>query len=483
MKRMKFLVGAIVLGLLLAVSVGVSMTAQAQSQAQAWINAPAPQGNAPGNTIDDAGFSTLVVENAGMVNYQGRLLQGGLPYSGNIDLTFRLYRDEIGGLSWYTETQTVSVNNGLFSVMLGAVEPLDGYAERFGYQNWLGIQPAGAAAELTPRQMLSTAASAFTLIPGASIYDYNSGGPEDHYWHSFWVSSSNHPAAYFSSGSSYAISANVYSDTEAIASYSSLGSGVYATAGEADGSLTIAGVVGNTDSAAGAAIIGRKVGGMGLGVYGSNEGTTGSGVSGNSANYIGLWGYTGSADNNYGLYTPDNIYSLNYHLLGAIMQVMQNSGSQPLQAGDVVAFSGIADPLTEGGSPVVQVTRIDQANSTAVAGVVYSGYNLEAMLTADPNGQGLADPNATILLDGPVPQGGYLLVVIQGPALVNAEAITGAIQPGDLLSSSSTAGYAARATEVNLNGISIAAPGTIFAKALEALEEGQALLYVFVTLQ
>jgi len=165
------------------------------------------------------------------------------------------------------------------------------------------------------------------------------------------------------------------------------------------------------------------------------------------------------------------------------MQVMQNSGSQPLQAGDVVAFSGIADPLTEGGSPVVQVTRIDQANSTAVAGVVYSGYNLEAMLTADPNGQGLADPNATILLDGPVPQGGYLLVVIQGPALVNAEAITGAIQPGDLLSSSSTAGYAARATEVNLNGISIAAPGTIFAKALEALEEGQALLYVFVTLQ
>jgi hypothetical protein len=48
-------------------------------------------------------------------------------------------------------------------------------------------------------------------------------------------------------------------------------------------------------------------------------------------------------------------------------------------------------------------------------------------------------------VEGPVPPGEYLLLVVPGPAQVKASALSGAIQPGTLLSSSGEAGYAAEA--------------------------------------
>jgi hypothetical protein len=85
--------------------------------------------------------------------------------------------------------------------------------------------------------------------------------------------------------------------------------------------------------------------------------------------------------------------------------------------------------------------------------------------------------------EGVVAPGDYLLVVVQGPAQVKASALAGSLQPGDLLSSAGQAGYAAKATEVALGGVETAMPGTILGKVLEALDEGEALIYIFVTLQ
>ena len=70
-----------------------------------------------------------------------------------------------------------------------------------------------------------------------------------------------------------------------------------------------------------------------------------------------------------------------------------------------------------------------------------------------------------------------------GPAQVKASALSGALQPGDLLSSATLAGYAARASEVSLGETKIALPGTVLGKVLEPLDKGEALLYIFVTLQ
>jgi len=224
---------------------------------------------------------------------------------------------------------------------------------------------------------------------------------------------------------------------------------------------------------AGTAILGECE--DGYGVYGSSAswyGVTGTSVSGR-----GVQGVTNRVDNNYGLYTADNIYSLNYHSAGAMMQVVQNAGKEALEPGDVAAFSGIGAPLEVDGPPVIQVVSANAANSTAIAGVVYSRYNIEA-LSADPEKVG-----DDITPDGAAAPGEYLLMVVQGPAQVKASALAGPLQAGDLLSSAAQAGYAAKAAQVSLDGVETAMPGTILGKVLEPLAEGEALIYIFVTLQ
>lgn len=259
-------------------------------------------------------------------------------------------------------------------------------------------------------------------------------------------------------------------------------SGVYGET-ESNDANTAAGVWGQKWSEEGLAVRGLKYGTFGIGIQGSNNGTTGSAIAADSTNYYGLYSRTDRGDNNYGLFTPDNIYSLNYNLAGAVMQVAQNGGTEALEAGDVVVFSGLAAPLEKDGSPLVQVSRATSANSSAVAGVVYSGFNIKAVDgTWQPDGHGTED-NAQVTLEGPVKPGEYLLLVVQGPAQVKASALSGAIRPGDLLSSAGEAGRAAKATRLSLEGVEIAAPGTVFGKALEPLDADRGLIYVFVTLQ
>jgi hypothetical protein len=198
---------------------------------------------------------------------------------------------------------------------------------------------------------------------------------------------------------------------------------------------------------------------------------------------MGVYAVTLRADSNYGVYTPDNIYSSNLHTSGAIMQVMQNGGDAALEPGDVVAFSGMAAPLNEGGNPVIQVSRVAQANSTAVAGVVFSRYAIETLARPlDPAG----GPDASIqdiTPEGPAQPGEYLLIVVQGPAQVKASAVGGPIAPGSLISSAATPGYAGKAGQVQAEGVSFAAPGTVLGKALESLDAGTGLITIFVTLQ
>jgi hypothetical protein len=234
----------------------------------------------------------------------------------------------------------------------------------------------------------------------------------------------------------------------------------------------------------------------GLGVYGTNEGT-GAGVSGvNKGSATGTWGFsagyngvggaTNREDSNYGLYTTDNLYSSNIHTAGAMMQVVQNGGDEPLEMGDVVAIAGMATPLAEGMPPVIQVSKTTTADSVAVVGVVASTYSAEWLTNqaeADPTGATGPDEAIPEAGPGPIAPGDYLLVVVQGPCQVKTEAIAGAIESGDLMASGGQAGFAAKASKVTIDGVTVAAPGTVLGKALEPLEEGQKLLYIYVTLQ
>ena len=93
------------------------------------------------------------------MSYQGVLKEAGgrgVP-DGDYDLTFRLYDTEVGGTPIWTETQTVEVTDGIFSAVLGTVNPL---GLSFDRPYWLGVA-VGEEAELTPRTELTAAPYSF----------------------------------------------------------------------------------------------------------------------------------------------------------------------------------------------------------------------------------------------------------------------------------------------------------------------------------
>jgi hypothetical protein len=255
-------------------------------------------------------------------------------------------------------------------------------------------------------------------------------------------------------------------------SASTTGRGVYGYASAASGETY--GVYGDSSSPSGRGVYGvADSTSGGVGVYGVSN--AGSGVYGESTSGYGLYavsdywavvGETQSTTHNYGLYTADNAHAASYTLKGAVRQVVQNGGREPLEAGDVVVFSGMIAPTGVNEPPVILVSKAATANSSAVAGVVYARSNLEGLT-----------------LEGAAQPGEYLLVVVQGSARVKVSAAAGAIQPGDLLSSSAQAGVAACAAKITMEGVQTVLPGTVFAKALEALERGEGWMYVYVTLQ
>jgi len=80
--------------------------------------------------------------------------------------------------------------------------------------------------------------------------------------------------------------------------------------------------------------------------------------------------------------------------------------------------------------------------------------------------------------------GQYLSVVTLGAFhWLKVDASNGAIRAGDLLSISSTAGVAAKAQQISIDGYSFYAPGTIIGKALQDLESGTGVIAVFVSLK
>lgn len=110
--------------------------------------------------------------NSKFINVQGRLTDtAGAPLTGTQTVTFRLYTSSyaaVGSAIW-TESQSVALSSGLFNVKLGSVTALD--ALPFTQTYYLGIQVAGDANELSPRQQLGASAYA-----QGSVGEFNAGG-------------------------------------------------------------------------------------------------------------------------------------------------------------------------------------------------------------------------------------------------------------------------------------------------------------------
>jgi parallel beta-helix repeat protein len=91
------------------------------------------------------------------ISYQGSLTDsGGAPVTGPVAMTFGLYAVAAGGTALWAETQTVSVANGVFDVVLGADAGSPLPAAIFESPLWLGVA-VDTDAEMTPRQALAAA--------------------------------------------------------------------------------------------------------------------------------------------------------------------------------------------------------------------------------------------------------------------------------------------------------------------------------------
>jgi hypothetical protein len=95
-----------------------------------------------------------------LFSYQGKLTDTtGAPLpDGTYNLTFRLYNQETGGSPIWTESQTVEIKNGLFSVLLGSVTPIASLPEDGNL--FLSLQVENDT-ELSPRLRIVSSAYSF----------------------------------------------------------------------------------------------------------------------------------------------------------------------------------------------------------------------------------------------------------------------------------------------------------------------------------
>lgn len=416
----------------------------------------------------------------GWISYQGKLLKNGLPWNGPINITFRLYTVSSGGAAWWTETQTVYVQNGLFSVLLGAVNPLTTSAVNFQHQEWLGIQPEGASAELTPRQPLTVAPYAMNLMPGATLVDSNPAGG---YNYSLWVSSVNHEGFYAESDAGYGITGRATAADQV---------GVYGRSmGNGNGAHGVKGISSGTSglcpagiTECGSALYAYASGdAYGVYVYGQNRSSLIS-IQGNNA-YYAAWFKSLIAPNGKGLYTDGESRFDDYVTFGAgksgyVVEVALNDGDEPLERGDVVAISGFAAPVI-GQIPAPRVRKAAEVSATGMIGVVdvlYLPCDTTIPLEAG-QGCGGFEPEITLIQPGQ-----YLAVVTLGAyGWIKADASAGPIRPGDLLTASSRAGYTQKAVPLTVQGVTFYAPGTTIGVALGALDKGTGMIPVFVSVR
>ncbi|MDI6792949.1 MAG: hypothetical protein QME81_08805, partial [bacterium] len=95
-----------------------------------------------------------------LMNYQGRLTDaGGAAVSdGSYTIVFRICDAETSGNKLWEESQTVTIKDGLFYVVLGKTTPID---LSFDKDYWFALK-VGDDSEMTPRQRMTSAGYAFT---------------------------------------------------------------------------------------------------------------------------------------------------------------------------------------------------------------------------------------------------------------------------------------------------------------------------------
>lgn len=386
---------------------------------------------------------------------QGRLTDaGGNPLNGNFSITFRLYEASSGGTVLCQDTNTVSVDNGLFSSEIWGDCGAD---DVNGRQLYLGIE-VGSDGEMTPRQPIYAVPYAWSLRPGAVISSSLSSNAVVHIEN--WATTGRGLRAYAMSttGTNYGLVG---------ASRSPDGYGGYFY-----------------NNGGGDAVLAESLSSSGGdGVQAESNSTSGRGLYAvNNANGVALAAYTNSPSTTLHLYPTlylvqadssgdfvvgaGSYYGTRYWRVDRTGKGFFNGGTQASGADFAEQIDVLGDEANyEPGDVLVISSHADRAVelsvqpfTSAVIGIYSTkpGYLAGAPDTDDPLG------GIPVAITGIV------------PCKVSAE--NGPIQRGDLLVTSSTPGYAMRAG---------ANPpqGTVLGKAMGELHEGTGVIQILVTLQ
>ncbi len=102
------------------------------------------------------------------LNYKGFVVdEFDVPVNGEKEVTFTLYTDEVNGLALWSETQSLTIVNGLLLVQLGGVKTLE--SNIFENEHiWLGIR-VGNDEEMIPRQKITSLSYSFVADKAGSV--------------------------------------------------------------------------------------------------------------------------------------------------------------------------------------------------------------------------------------------------------------------------------------------------------------------------
>ncbi|MEZ4869322.1 MAG: hypothetical protein R3C14_48820 [Caldilineaceae bacterium] len=232
------------------------------------------------------------------------------------------------------------------------------------------------------------------------------------------------------------------------------------------GGMTIA-IYGSSDLAEG--IYGSS--NRSFGVYGRTSGNNSAGVFGGSEQGSGVWGETKAAGHS-GIYgeskSPDGFGVFGRGRIAGYFQgdvvvtgdiILQNADCA--EDFDIETFD-LAEPGTVmvlGEEGALQPSQ--HAYDKRVAGVV----------------SGAGDYKPGIVLDKQHAQGNRKPIALLGKVFCKVDASYGAINVGDLLTTSPTTGHAMKANDP------LQAFGAVVGKALRSLKEGQSLIPILIALQ
>ncbi len=90
-----------------------------------------------------------------LINYQGKLVNGGMPITDKVTVLFSMYKDSTGGIALWKESQDIEPQNGIFNVLLGSSETLRDTLFANHSELYLGIK-VGTDAEMKPRFLMAS---------------------------------------------------------------------------------------------------------------------------------------------------------------------------------------------------------------------------------------------------------------------------------------------------------------------------------------